>query len=178
MLSSTNITLYELIRLLTLNSFITYQKKHESFYKWTVFTILIVILLSITTYIIFTIANKYVILFKFNMDVESSKEGASNVYANTLDTKPNTQLVYPEIPIIPIVNNISPDLISQLFKSFRHKHLSPQTQIFSTPSIGGTRIINLSPLSTTADINNIQTFKQRVQPENPFVSMKALANPN
>jgi len=34
---------------------------------------------------------------------------ASDVYPNTLDTKPNIQPVYPEIPIIPIVNNISPE---------------------------------------------------------------------
>jgi len=33
----------------------------------------------------------------------------SDVYANTLDTKPNKQPVYPRIPIIPIVNNISPE---------------------------------------------------------------------
>jgi len=33
----------------------------------------------------------------------------SDVYANTLNTKPNIQPVYPEIPIIPIVNNISPE---------------------------------------------------------------------
>jgi len=111
-LSSTNITLYEPIRLLKLKNSITYQQKQESIYKWIVFTILIIILLSITTYIIFTyrrLANKKEILFKFNKDVESSKGGASDVYANTLDTKPNIQPVYPEIPIIPIVNNISPE---------------------------------------------------------------------
>jgi len=98
--------------LLKLKNSITYQQKQESIYKWIVFTILIIILLSITTYIIFTyrrLANKKEILFKFNKDVESSKGGASDVYANTLDTKPNIQPVYPEIPIIPIVNNISPE---------------------------------------------------------------------
>jgi len=98
--------------LLKFKNSITYQQKQESIYKWIVFTILIIILLSITTYIIFTyrrLANKKEILFKFNKDVESSKGGASDVYANTLDTKPNLQPVYPAIPIVPIVNNISPE---------------------------------------------------------------------
>jgi len=48
-------------------------------------------------------------LFKFNKDVKSSKGGASDVYANTLDAKPNIQPVYPWITIIPVVNNISPE---------------------------------------------------------------------
>jgi len=97
-LSSTNITLYEPIRLLKLKNSITYQQKQESIYKSIVFTTFIIILLSITTYIIFTcrrLANKKEISFKFNKDVESSKGGASEVYANTLDTKPNIQPVYP-----------------------------------------------------------------------------------
>jgi len=52
--------------------------------------------------------NNYLIVLKLLLE-KFKLMYASDVYANTLDTKPNMQPVYPEIPIIPIVNNISPE---------------------------------------------------------------------
>jgi len=71
-----------------------------------VFTTLIFILLSISTYIIFTYRRQPT-KKKFRLNstrmLNLLKEGRVTY------TKPNIQPVYPEIPIIPIVNNISPE---------------------------------------------------------------------
>jgi len=52
---------------------------------------------------------KFQIINEQSKDINKLVKDKQEEKANTLDTKPNIQPVYPEIPIIPIVHNISPE---------------------------------------------------------------------